>query len=55
MGQGVISQIGAWIAWPFNNQVDPFQLMLATLIIAIVVWVLADSTQWANFAEEVAQ
>lgn len=48
MGQGVVSQIGGWIAYPFKNQIPWQELVMATLIIAIAVWFLSDGTQWVE-------
>jgi hypothetical protein len=48
MGNGVLSQIGGWITYPFKNQMPWQDLLIATLIIVILVWFLSDGTQWVQ-------
>jgi hypothetical protein len=48
VGNGIVTQIGGWIAYPFKNQIPWQQLAIAVLIIAILVWFLADGTQWVE-------
>lgn len=50
MGNGVITQIGGWIAYPFRKQIPLVDLVIAVLIISVVVWFLADSTHWPEIA-----
>jgi len=47
-GNGIISQIGGWIVYPWKNPIPLMDLVLAVLIIAIAVWFLSDGTQWVK-------
>ena len=49
MGNGVISQIGGWIAFPFTKTIPLTDLIIAVLIIIIVVWFISDGASWPKF------
>lgn len=50
MGEGIITQMGRWIAYPFKEEIPLFDLVAAVLIIAVVVWFLADATAWPEIS-----
>lgn len=51
MGGGTISQIAGWVAWPYKNTIPLGTLVLATIVIVVLVWIVADGAQWPSFED----
>ncbi len=45
-----LSQVGQMIAYPWSKPIPVFDLFVAVFLIAVIVWFLADSTQWPEIA-----